>query len=99
MLRARYKTRKPKLRLSMTRYAKRLTTRRVATLTTPGRHADGQNLYLKVTPGNADVSKSWIFFYTLDGRQHEMGIGSAYTITLAEARQKAARARSLLAQD
>lgn len=61
----------------------------------PGRYADGGGLYLQVGAGGA---RSWIFRYAaLDGRRidREMGLGPAHTITLAEARGKAADARKL----
>ena len=73
------------------RLSKRLTARTVETLATPGRHADGDGLYLTVRPGG---SKQWIFLYRRDGRLREMGLGSpASGITLAKARQLAAEAR------
>ena len=73
------------------RLSKRLTARTVETLTTPGRHADGDGLYLTVRPGG---SKQWIFLYRSGGRLREMGLGSpASGVTLAKARQLAADAR------
>ncbi len=69
---------------------KRLTARAVATLTDPGRHADGGNLYLNVTSTGA---RSWIFLYRRAGRQREMGLGSALDVTLAAARDLAEAAR------
>ena len=73
------------------RLAKRLTARTVETLTTPGRHADGDGLYLTVRLGG---SKQWIFLYRSGGRLREMGLGSpASGVTLAKARQLAAEAR------
>ena len=73
------------------RLSKRLTARTVETLTTPGRHADGDGLYLTVRSGG---SKQWIFLYRSGGRLREMGLGSpASGVTLAKARQLAADAR------
>lgn len=64
-----------------------LTTRQVDTLKTPGRHSDGDNLYLVVSESGA---RRWVFFYRApDGRRREMGLGSARDVTLAEARQMA----------
>ena len=60
----------------------------------PGYHADGGNLYLQVAPSG---SKSWIFRYTQDGKTREMGLGSVATFSLAEARERAAENRKLLA--
>ncbi len=72
----------------------RLTARGIAALTEPGRHSDGGNLYLNISKTG---SKSWVFFYRLNGKQREMGIGPFPTVTLADARDKAAEARRLLA--
>ena len=73
------------------RLSKRLTARTVETLTAPGRHADGDGLYLTVRAGG---SKQWIFLYRSGGRLREMGLGSpASGVTLAKARQLAADAR------
>ncbi|MEJ1156650.1 tyrosine-type recombinase/integrase [Prosthecomicrobium sp. N25] len=61
-------------------------------------HADGGNLYLKVTGKGA---AKWTFRFMRDGRAREMGLG-AYDaagvdgLTLAEARDAAADARKLL---
>ena len=81
----------------MARGINRLTVRAVATLTKPGRHADGGNLYLQIAQSG---SKQWTFFFQLNGKQREMGLGSAEQggITLAEAREKAIEARRLLTQ-
>ena len=74
----------------------RLNPRRVTALTEPGRHADGGNLYLNVTKTGA---KSWVFFYRIAGKQREMGLGPAGPggVSLADAREAAAKARALLA--
>lgn len=74
-----------------------LTARGVVGLTEPGRHSDGSNLYLNITKGGA---KSWLFIYRSNGRQREMGLGSAAPggVSLADAREAAAAARRLLAQ-
>lgn len=75
----------------------RLSARGVATISEPGRHADGANLYLSVSKTGA---KSWVFFYRRDGRQREMGLGPAGAggVSLADARELAAEARRLLAR-
>jgi integrase len=61
----------------------------------PGRHSDGGNLYLLVEKAGA---RRWLFIYRWDGRQREMGLGSASDVTLAKAREKAAAARAQLAE-
>ncbi|HEY6994391.1 MAG TPA: integrase arm-type DNA-binding domain-containing protein, partial [Xanthobacteraceae bacterium] len=52
----------------------------------PGRHSDGGGLYLQVTPSG---TRSWLLRYKRQGRSHWMGLGSAVTLTLAEARERA----------
>ena len=79
----------------MGRETKRLTARTVATLTTPGRHADGGNLYLSIS---ANGGRRWIFLYRWAGKQIEMGLGSARDISLARAREMADTARAQLAE-
>jgi Arm DNA-binding domain len=80
------------------RQLKKLTARTVAALSKPGRHADGGNLYLTISKTSAAVSRRWTFMYVFAGRQREAGFGSAAAVTLAEAREKAAEYRSLLAK-
>jgi integrase len=81
----------------MTAQTKRLNARSVATITRPGRHADGGNLYLSVNKtGARSWARSWLFIYKFTGRKREMGLGSTRTLTLAEAREKATDCRKLL---
>ena len=77
----------------MAKTLNRLTALQVKTLTTPGRHADGGNLYLSISP---DGSKRWVFMYSRDGRQREAGLGSCRDVTLAEARKTRERMHELL---
>jgi len=53
-------------------------------------YADGGGLYLQVSRGG---SKSWIFRFTMAGREREMGLGPLHTVSLAEARDLALEAR------
>ena len=69
---------------------KRLNTRSVETIKTPGRHADGGNLYLNVTASGA---RSWVFLYVFEGKQREMGLGPAWDVPLAKARDLATQHR------
>jgi hypothetical protein len=83
----------------MTRQLNRLTARAVLALKKPGRHADGGNLYVKVTRlQSAALSKSFTFMYLFEGKQREAGLGSCGAITLAQARDKAAGYRLLTAK-
>jgi integrase len=69
----------------MGRTLKRLTARQVETIRRPGMYHDGGGLCLQVTGPDA---KSWIYRFMLNGVSREMGLGSAITIPLAEARQR-----------
>lgn len=60
-----------------------------------GKHNDGGGLWLYARePGSA----RWVFRYTLHGKRRDMGLGPAVSVTLAEARAKAAAARAEIAQ-
>lgn len=59
-----------------------------------GLHCDGLGLYLRVDKAG---SKRWIFLFQWRGKRSEMGLGSANTVGLAEARQHAADARKTVA--
>lgn len=78
----------------MAKAVNRLTARFVTTCTKPGRHADGDGLYLSVTPDGK--RKRWTLLYKRNGRQREMGLGSASDTSLADARKAADAARALL---
>ena len=82
----------------MARKVHRLSARAVATLATPGMHADGGGLYLRITAGK-NAGKRWVFLYRRpsDGKRCEIGLGGSAAIPLAKARDKAAAARSKLA--
>lgn len=72
----------------------RLSSRKVETLKEAGLHADGGGLYLSVT---ASGSKSWRFIYRFRGKRREKGLGALAAVGLADAREKAAGMRSLIA--
>jgi integrase len=72
----------------------RLTARTVATAKTPGLHADGGGLYLRVARGGA---KSWVLRFMIARKAREMGLGGLSKVTLAEARRIAAEHRLQLA--
>jgi integrase len=59
-------------------------------------HADGGGLYLQVTEGaDGTPRKSWLFRYTVGGRERQMGLGPLSDVSLAEARERAVGAREL----
>jgi integrase len=52
--------------------------------------ADGGNLFLQVTSGSGGaINRSWVFRYEQDFKRHELGLGPLYSVSLAEARDKA----------
>jgi hypothetical protein len=68
-------------------------TARAAATTKPGRYGDGRGLWLSVSETGA---RKWVFRFTFGGRVTEMGLGNA-DVTLAQARDRAAEARKLVA--
>ena len=77
----------------MARLIDKLTPLMVSKTTKPGYYGDGAGLWLQVSPSG---SKSWIFRYTLAGRQREMGLGPTHTVSLASARSQAKEHRLTL---
>lgn len=57
-----------------------------------GRYADGLNLYLKVDESGA---RRWMWRGRIKGKRHDIGIGPVALISLAEARQEAARLKRI----
>lgn len=78
----------------MAREVNKLNARKVATITTPGRHADGCGLYLVVDPSGA---KRWAFIATIRGKRRELGLGGISGLSLADAREKAQEMRRAIA--
>ena len=58
----------------------------------PGRHADGNGLYLFVQPSG---TRSWIQRLLIRGRRRELGLGSVALVPLSEARERALANRKL----
>jgi hypothetical protein len=50
----------------------------------PGRHVDGRGLCLVVKPSGA---RTWVLRMQRNGRRRDYGLGSAFDVTLAEARE------------
>jgi integrase len=74
----------------------RLSHKKVETLKQIGMHADGGGLYLQVTEGaDGTPRKSWLFRYTVGGRERQMGLGPLNDVSLADARDRAVAAREL----
>jgi Arm DNA-binding domain/Phage integrase central domain len=73
----------------------RLSARGLPGITKPGRHADGGNLYLFISPNGG---RRWTFLFRWRGKPTEIGLGSARDVTLARARELATAARARLAE-
>jgi len=71
----------------------KLSARAVESVSKRGRYSDGGGLVLQISKWG---TKSWIFRYERDGRDRHMGLGPLVDLSLAEARDKAARCRKLL---
>ena len=57
-------------------------------------HADGGGLYLQVTKTvGGQLNKSWLFRYSVGGRERQMGLGSLTEVKLADARDRAVKLR------
>lgn len=79
----------------MARTVQRLTARSVQTIAKPGRHADGNGLYLVVDKSGA---RRWAFMSWTGGRQVETGLGGLASVSLAMARERAQLCRQLVAE-
>jgi integrase len=78
----------------MARAVKKLSARSVTTLSKPGRHSDGDGLYLVIDPTGA---RRWLFLFRWQGKLKELGLGGISTTSLAEAREAASIARKQVA--
>src|SRR6516162_3041699 len=74
--------------------AGRLTARKVETAKA-GKYSDGGNLYLIVLPTGG---RKWVLRFTWRGKGREMGLGTPANVSLADARERAANARRMIAQ-
>ena len=63
-----------------------LSVKRFEAIKAPGRYSDWGGLYLVVGEGEA---RSWIMRIMQRGKRHDIGLGSAHFVTLAEARDAA----------
>lgn len=69
-----------------------LTNVAVKALDKPGRHSDGEGLYLAID----QYGKRWVMLFRMAGKRREMGLGAYPTISLAKARDRADAARKLV---
>jgi integrase len=74
----------------------KLSATKVSKTVTPGRYGDGGGLWLQVTDGAGGPTKAWLFRFMLNGKARQMGLGSVDSFSLAEARDRARKARQLV---
>jgi hypothetical protein len=76
----------------------KLNAAKVKNIKAAGMYGDGGGLYLQVstTKDGQGFSRSWIFRYKRQNKERQMGLGSLQTISLADAREAAGKARKLL---
>src|SRR5262245_23934485 len=82
----------PRSRISM-RKSNKLTPLAIKRAKKPGLYGDGNGLYLQISQFG---TKAWLFRFMRDGTARKMGLGPLHTVSLADARQKAAEARRKL---
>lgn len=84
----------------MARQLNRLSAKRVDSIREKGRYADGGGLWLQATPrkDGEGVTKSWLFRFTSpkNGKQRQYGLGPLNAVSLADARDAAQQARTLV---
>ena len=78
----------------MARSLHKLHAKSVATIQEYGSYSDGGGLALVVKPDR----RAWVFRYSWQGKERYLGLGSAKTVSLADARSMAAKARVLVSQ-
>ena len=74
---------------------RKFTDKGIKALTKPGRHPDGDGLYLYVAPAG---TKSWVQRIVVNGRRRDIGLGSYPTVSLAQARLLSADNRAAVAE-
>jgi integrase len=77
----------------MRRPAKTLTAQYVRNAKDPGKHFDGNGLFLRIDKAGG---RYWVQRITIQGKRREIGIGSPELVTLAEARESALVNRRLV---
>ncbi|MDF0602997.1 tyrosine-type recombinase/integrase [Psychromarinibacter sp. C21-152] len=70
----------------------KLTVSKTNKLTAPGRYADGNCLFLVVSPSGA---KQWVARLTIHGKQTDLGLGGHTYTSLEEAREECAKLRKV----
>jgi len=73
------------------RFSNKLAAKQVTAITKPGKHSDGNGLYLLVKPNG---NRSWVLLLIGGGQRREMGLGAPDAVPLASARKLAAEAKA-----
>lgn len=73
----------------------KLTALSARALSSPGRHGDGDGLYLNVSNSG---TKSWVQRIVIEGRRRDIGLGSYPAVSLAKARSMAQGNRSAVSE-
>ena len=73
----------------------KLTALAAKSLGKPGRHGDGNGLYLNIAPAG---TKSWVQRIVIDGHRRDIGLGAYPAISLARAREMAHDNRTAVAE-
>ena len=77
------------------RFSNKLVAKQVTAINKPGKHSDGNGLYLLVKPNG---NRSWVLLLIGGGQRREMGLGTPETVSLAAARKLAADAKTAFAE-
>lgn len=75
---------------------KSLSSVKIKNLSKPGRYTDGNGLYLVADPSGA---KRWVLRTVVKGKRTDIGLGSISLVSLAEAREEAAKLRKIARAD
>lgn len=73
----------------------KLTAVKIRSLTEPGRYSDGDGLFLEI---NGKGAASWILRVQNNGKRQDIGLGSAKSVSLKDARDAAFATRQKIAQ-
>lgn len=73
----------------------KLTALKIRSLTEPGRYSDGDGLFLEI---NGKGTASWILRIQTSGKRRDIGLGSAKSVSLKDARDAAYATRQKIAQ-
>jgi integrase len=80
----------------MARDTNKLKVKQVEKLVTPGRHSDGESLYLVIDGEGATMRRRWLYLFNWHGKRREMGLGGFPAVGLAEARNARDEAQRLV---